>query len=392
MRKKRILLLVIIVLELFAGCTDAMEVNDLAIVAGIGLDRTEDGQILVSILIPVTRSAAFGGLLGGSSPQKESTILLSEKGEGIMNAVRKIEKKLSRKIFFSQNEAVFIGERLAREGVAEVIDFLYRHPESHLRTYMFFTTGQAADILKIRSVLERSIIEKFVKEENLEVGFNVNLKDFLNAMTEEGVEPAAAQVTFKPIEVNRELVDKNKTTGIEGAAVLYKYKLVGWINSEEARGALWLRNELKTGIITINNNDEIDSGKISMKILKAKTKLIPILNGKDVEMEVKIYTEENIYENSSKLDLSNPEIIHFVEKKTSEDIKKKIQLALEKTQKELKSDIFGFGTALYREYPEQWNDYYKKQWNEIFPTVKVRVTCDVRISEVGLQGKKLISE
>lgn len=392
MRKKGILLLIMIILQLFTGCTDAIEVNNLAIVVGIGLDRTQDDQILASILIPVTRSAAFGGLLGGSSPQKESTILISEKGESIMNAFRKIEKKLSRKIFFSQNEAVFIGERLAREGVQEVIDFLYRHPESHLRTYMFFTTGQAADMLKIKSVLERSIIEKFVKEENLEVGFNINLKDFLNAMTEEGVEPAAAQVTFKPIEVNKELKDINKTTGIEGAAVLNKYKLVGWIDSEEARGALWLRNELKTGIITIDNSDENDSGKISMKILKAKTKLIPVIHDRDVEMEVKIYTEERIYENSSKLDLSSAETIHFVEKKTSEYIEKKIRLALEKTQKELKSDIFGFGTALYREYPDKWNTYYREQWNEIFPTVRVKVTCDVRISEVGLQGKKLVSE
>lgn len=61
-------------------------------------------------------------------------------------------------------------------------------------------------------------------------------------------------------------------------------------------------------------------------------------------------------------------------------------------QKQLKSDILGFGTAVYREYPKQWNNYYKKNWDEEFPKVKVKVTCDVRISEVGLQSKVLTSE
>ncbi|GAA3313375.1 hypothetical protein GCM10020331_003350 [Ectobacillus funiculus] len=31
-----------------------------------------------------------------------------------------------------------------------------------------------------------------------------------------------------------------------------KDKLVGWLNHQEGRGLLWLRNELKTSLITIN--------------------------------------------------------------------------------------------------------------------------------------------
>ncbi|KZL89058.1 Ger(x)C family spore germination protein [Clostridium magnum] len=388
-RRISILILIIITMQLFTGCTDVIEVNNIAIVAGVGLDKTDDGQIIFTLLIPVTRATGFGGLMaGGTSAEKESRISISEKGYGIMDAYREIEKKLSRKIFLSQNKAIFIGEKLAREGISEVIDFFYRHPESHLKASMFFVEGQASEMLSMKSLLERSIVEKFIKSEKLEVGMRTSLKDFLNMMTEEGVEPVGAKVKPKQLEVTK---DPKKASGIEGAAVFNKNKLIGWISGEETRGALWLRNEIKRGVVTTNISDEKKGGKLAVEIIKAKTKVKPILKGSEVEMEVKVYTEGSIYENSSNLDLSNSEEIHFVEGRVSEDIKEKIQLALEKTQKQLKSDILGFGTAVYREYPKEWNNYYKKNWDEEFPKVKVKVTCDVRIVDVGLQSKVLTS-
>ncbi|MBC2579447.1 Ger(x)C family spore germination protein [Clostridium sp. DJ247] len=391
MRKKSILLVIIIIMQLLTGCRDATEVTDIAIVEGIGFDKADNGEIILSLILPVTRSASFGGLLGGGggggATAAEATILISEKGYGIMDAYRKIEKKLSRKIFLSQVEGIFIGEKLAREGISDVIDFLFRHPEPHLRAYMFFTEEAATDILSLHSKLERSIIEKFVKEVKLEAGFRTNLKDFINMITEEGVEPVAAQVIVRPLVVDGE--SKSITSGIGGAAVLHKYKLVGWMTAEEARGALWLRNEIKRGVITTNVPDEKNSGKVGIDITKAKTEINPILNGDEVKMEVKVYVEGKIYENSSQLDLSDSEAVHFVEGKVSENIKKRIQLSLEKAQKQLKSDVYGFGTAVYRKYPQKWNNYYKERWDEEFPMVNVRIICDVRIPEIGLSGKNL---
>lgn len=390
MRKKGILLVIIIIMQLLTGCRDATEVTDIAIVSGIGFDKADDGKIIISLLLPVTRSANFGGLLGAGSTTKEATILISEKGHGIMDAYRKIERKLSRKIFLSQTEAIFIGEKLAREGISDVIEFLFRHPESNLRSYVFFTEGQASDTLGLHSKLERSIVEKFVKEEKLEAGFRTNLKDFINMITEEGTEPIAAQIKLRPLVVNGE--SKSITSGIEGAAVLHKDKLVGWMTAEEARGALWLRNEIKKGIITTNISDEKNGGKIGIEITKTKTEVNPVLNGDEMEMKVKFYIKGKIYENSSTLDLSNPEVIHFVERKASDSIRKRVKLSLEKAQKQLKSDVYGFGTAVYREYPQKWNNYHKERWDEEFPMVNVRIVCDVSISEIGLSGKNLTSD
>lgn len=387
MKKKSFLVIIIIIIQLITGCTsDSIEVSNIAIVSGIGLDKMEDGKILVSVLIPVTRSAGFGGLLSAGSARTESTTLVSEKGEGVMDAYRRIEKKLSRRLFFSQNGGIFIGENLARDGISDVIDFLYRNPESHLRSYVFFTKGLAAKLLSMESKLERSIIEKFVKEEELEAGFKVNFKDFLNMINEEGEEGIAAQVMITPLDVSGSF--DSITSGIDGAAVLYKYKLVGWLNSKESRGALWLRNEIQTGIIT-DIPDKKSNGVVGVKIVNANTKVNPILNGKQVEMEVKINIKGDIFENSSNLDLSNPETIHLIQGKVAEDINGTIQLALEKVQKHLKSDVFGFGTAVYRKHPKQWNNYYKGHWSEEFSKVKVKVICDVNIPNIGLQSKRL---
>lgn len=390
MTKKIISIIFIITLTLFTGCTDATEVSDIVIVAGVGLDRTDDGQILISLLLPVTRSANFGGLLTSGSGQKESTVLVSEKGKNIMEAYRKIEKKLSRKVFLSQNQAIFIGENLAREGISDIIDFFYRNPESHLSDYMFFSKGQATDILRMHSRLERSIVEKFIKGQKLETSLKINFKDFLNMITEEGIEPIAPQLIFVPVEVDSQ--STYMTVAIDGAAVLHKNKLVGWINAEEARGTLWLRDEVRMGVITTNIPDEKKGGRIGLEITKSKTKINPIINDNGVEMEVKIYAKGRINENSSKLDLTNPENMHFVERKVSESIKKRIELSLEKVQKQLKSDVYGFGTAVYRKYPKKWNSFYKERWDNEFPKVIVKITCEVSIPEIGLEGKVLIDD
>lgn len=386
MKKKRLLLIIIIIMQLTnTGCNfDITEVSDIAIISGMALDTTENDEIMLSVIIPVTRAANFGGLLSGGSPRQESTTLVSEKGYGIMDAYRKIEKKLSRKLFFSQTGAIFIGENLAKEGILNIMDFISRNSESHLGLYVFVTESPAVKILSMQSELERDIVEKFVKHQKTGDDFKTDFRQLVYMVTEEGQEGILPKISITPLDISGN--NTVKSSGITGAAVLHKYKMVGCLDEREARGALVLRNEVEPGMIAHVKDKK--GGVIGMKIINSETKVTPVIRENQLEMEVKIKAKGYVDENSADLDLSNADEVASLKQKLEEKFNETVNIALLKLQKDLESDAVGFGTAVYRKYPKQWNDYYSSRWDEEFTRLKVKVICNVEIPNVGLQGKR----
>jgi spore germination protein KC len=106
-------------------------------------------------------------------------------------------------------------------------------------------------------------------------------------------------------------------------------------------------------------------------------------------MEVDIRAEDDLYENSSKLDLSQPEVIKNIEKMLEEDVKERIRMTIEKAQK-LKADVFGFGSEVYRSHPKEWKKQFKERWDKEFPQLEVTVSADVKVVRTGLTSKSLM--
>ena len=62
-------------------------------------------------------------------------------------------------------------------------------------------------------------------------------------------------------------------------------------------------------------------------------------------------TEGNVLENETSLNLLNPKVNNILAREIEKDIEYRIKLALNKVQKEMKADIFGFGEAFHRKFP-----------------------------------------
>ncbi|MCD9022870.1 Ger(x)C family spore germination protein [Cohnella silvisoli] len=406
MRKKGIVLLIIVMTQILTGCWSRVEVNDLSIVTATALDKIEGGKIRLTLQIAVPRmlgqvgSGGGGGGGRGSGGEKKSTVTVSENGETVLDAFRRLQEKLPRKLFFSHSRIIIIGEQLARDGVSPVLDFFSRYREARLHSYILFTKGEASDILNIPPKWEKISSEEIREEEKSHIGVSIYLVDFLDMLLTDGVEPIAALVEPKSTEVKKKSdsesgqspPESEKSVVIAGAAVFRKDKLIGWMNGKEARGALWLRNELKQAVITVTIPEEMGNGKVSAKLLKGESKFKPILKNNKLIMKVEIRAQDDLYENSSKLDLNKPDAIKYVQKKLEEDIEKRIQIVLDKTQKQFKSDVFGFGTAVYRTYPKAWKKKFKDRWDQEFPELEVKIAAHVRVVRTGLTNKSITLE
>ncbi|MBT2735849.1 Ger(x)C family spore germination protein [Bacillus sp. ISL-7] len=382
MKAIRKLLIVGINVFLLTGCWNRIEVNDIAIVTAIGLDLVEDDMIRLTLQVAIpSKLGPSGGSNGGG--KERSTFVISEKGVTVSEAYRNLQLKLSRRVFFSQSRILLIGEALARKGVSNIIDFYKRFHQSRMNSFIMFTKGEASDVIKNIPNLESISAEETKELAKLSVGLKVYVRDFLNMLLTDGLEPYAPQYKLTSLEVDTKN-ESGKTQAINGAAVFKKDKLIGWMDETETRGILWLRNEIEGGVISIEVPKEKGGGNISFDIIRSKTKILPHLEHGQMKLTVNVTSELSAIENSSKLVLFNPKVIEETQKNIEKEIKARIQLVVNGAQKDFQSDIFGFGHAVYREYPKAWNTFYKKNWNQEFSQVDVSIHSKVFIRRIGL--------
>ncbi|NOU86435.1 Ger(x)C family spore germination protein [Paenibacillus sp. LMG 31460] len=398
MRVRILLVLILLMMPVLSGCWSRIEVNDLAFVTAAGIDKMEDGKIRLALQVAIPRmlgAAGQGGFGGEKGIGTKAVWVVSEKGETILDAYRRLQEKLPRRIFFSHSGIIIIGEQLARDGVSPILDFFIRQREARMRSYILFTKGEAVKILKFVPKLEKVPSEIMREEVKQHIGLRINLKDFAHMLVTDGVEPVAAEMelvssNLTNAEDSKGLSPSNLETNLslKGSAIFKKDKLIGWMNDMETRGILWLRKEMKMGVVTVNIPKE--NGKISVLILNAETQITPIFKDGELSMEVKVRAENELYENNSKLDVGDPKVIHLVENALEADLIQRIQLVLDMAQNKFKSDIFGFGIAVERRYPKEWKNKFKEQWEEEFPNLKVNIKADVTVNRTGLTNKPLI--
>jgi len=384
MRKRGVLIINYILIVLLTGCWSRIEVNDLSIVMATAIDKMNNGKYRVSVQVAIPKQLGPVGA-GGSGGGNVTTVLISETGESVMDAIQRLQVKLPRRIFFSHNRNLIIGERAARDGIFPILDFVSRVREARMRSFILFTKGEAAPLLKLPPSMERYTSETIREEEKLGMGVRIRIKDFIDMLTTEGISPLGAQVAILPEE--KEEKNSKQTPAIVGTAVFHGDKLAGWMNDQDTKGVLWIRNEIEKANLTVTVPKEKGGGKISVQLMKGQSKVKPILEQRKVKMKVNINAEVELFENGSKLDLGNPKELQYVQTLLEKDVKKKCQLALDKGQKQLHSDIFGFGNALYRTYPKVWKELYKIQWMQEFPNLEVSIHPHVSIVRTGLSIK-----
>ena len=382
MKRIRMPLILVMTMMLLTGCWNRVEVNDIAIVTAIGLDLTEDERVRLSLQVAnPTKLGPTGGSAGGSNGK--STFVISETGVTVSEAYRQLQGKLPRRIFFSQSRVLLIGEDLAKKGVSSIIDFHTRYHEPRINSFIMFTKGEASELLNSMPNLESVSAEETKELAKLSVGVTTYVMDFLNMLLTDGIEPFGPQFTSTSLEVNNKYKSK-EAQATRGTAVFKKDKLVGWMNEVETRGILWLRNKMETGVITINIPEEKGGGNVSFDIIRTETKSVPKLKPGEINFTVNVTAEVSVMENDSNIKLEDPKIIEGLQKNIENEIKDRIQLVIEKAQQEYQSDIFGFGQAVYKKYPKEWNTNYKKNWEQEFSQLEVTIKPNVFVRRIGL--------
>ncbi len=369
-------------LLLLGGCWDRVELNDLALITALAFDEAENHQVRATVQFVLPQNLAGGGTSGGGAtgggPAKR-TATRSQTGIDITDAISKLQREISREMFWGQCRIFIFSESVARAGIQKHLDFLIRFPESRERAYIFVSQGEAAPMLELSPLLENSSAQVLRKLADLQIGIRVTLQQL--SLMINGDSRAAVVPMIHILPQTKSPEPFQTIPFLMGSAVFQKDKMVGVISERTTRGVMWLRNEIRE--YTVVFASEGSEGRVSLKPVKASVKLIPKIEGSTWKMTVRVNTEGDIIQNETLLDPMNPRLLAVMKREFEADVRKRIESAVYEVQRKHKTDIFEFAKVFHRKYPGQW-EKMKDRWEVQFPKVQVYTEVEARIPRPGL--------
>jgi len=366
-----------------SGCWDSTEVNDLAIITAVGIDRTEDQQLELTVkiyLISPSDIEGSNGMTGSGDTGSGQSVIRSVKGTSIADAASRLQQVLTRKVFWGQAEVFMFGADMARHGLDEVMDFLTRQPTIRERANVFISETSAKEVLALNPPIERSVSDALREMVNLQTWSGTSLMKLSQMMS--GKSRAAIVPTVDIIEADYE----TPFPYISGIAIVKNGAMIDQIREEDTLGIMWLRD-----IIKPRKTITLEPGKhqyISVQLIRGHTSLIPSIEDDRWKITVRSESLVKIIENTTDRDYSIPDHLDQLEAELADHINRNINQAIDLAQQKWKADIYQFADVFHRAYPKIWARQ-KDRWEELFPKVEVKLETNVIIRRPGMTGKNI---
>jgi len=374
----------ILTLLLFqTGCWNAREINDLAFVMGIALDDAGDGRVKVTV--QMAKPSTYSKSPAGGGGKEKPYWIASSTGKTFFEAIRDLATFSSRRIFWSHNKIIIIGEKMARRDISEILDFFSRNPELRLRTWIAVAPGDAGELLEKGPGMEEVLSASLEKVIDQRVwpgkGYGIMLKDFLEDYLSPATYPVAGRiaVTRGPSQL---------TTRLAGAAVFDEKKMAGWLTEQETRGLLWLKNKMSSAVMVVPC--PLDGRPLSIEISEGKVEYRSKLNGRQAQITVMAEAMGNLSEQACATDFNQPDNLHKLEDALASAVTADIQAAVKAAQQDLGLDFPGFNHEFHDRHKREWRQVVA-QWPQLFKEMQVSVRAEAAIPRVALFARSLKS-
>ena len=374
---------IVLILMLFSltGCWNYRELNQLAIATGFAVDLI-DNEYEVTILISNSQKKG-----SNESEDSASAAVYRGKGKTIFEAIKDCSLSISKQIYVSHIEVLILSEEVAKTKTSEVVDFLFRYPQTRNEFLMVIAQDcKAGDVFDVTTPLETFPSQNISK--NLEMTdklqgytYTVTFNEFVKQIIEEGKNPVLPTISIVGdiIEGNKdeniEQIEPNTYLKLGMLGAFNGFNLINISNKDQSKGINLINDKIITTLITTEYND----GYIVVELNESKTKKsVEIIDNKP-KIKIEIKSSGSITEITSDAKVDKEEVIEEIKKNSEEEIKR---LVLEGVNysKEIKSDIFDFGNLIYKKDYKLW-DEIKDKWDEELlgeTIVEIEVKLDLK--------------
>lgn len=394
MKKKKLKIryfIVLISIFLLSGCWNYRELNNMSIAGSIGIDYDSENN-LYDVSVQVFKAKKSGSDTSGSSGDTSPVVLYSEKGKTVHEALRNAVKEIPKKLYIGHLDLIVFGSELAKKHFFQGLDFLFRDVESRKDFNIVLAKDETAkDVLKVLTPLEtnpsRSMMQTLVANStNKGTTPAVSFDEALSYMYNDGVELSLPTVEIVgPKKKSDETdsiskIDPETALVFNSVAVFKKNKLIGYLNEDDSLGFSIITGKVGSSVISFPCDS--NGNYASLEIIKMKSGAKVVHEENQIKSTISIDTRASLSEINCPIDLTDSKEYSKVEAMANKRIEQIVEHSLNTIQKDLKSDVFGFGDQLFRTDYSYWKQI-KGDWEELFPEVETSIKSKVSLFTKG---------
>lgn len=379
----------ILIVFLLSGCWDDISIENRGLIVGMAIDLAEDegedeNQLTVTAQFAVPSGLGTPGQSGGGGGNPYMNI--SENGKSIDSITQKIANKTNKIPFFEHLKVIVISEELASTPglLANVLDIFMRNRDTDRGIDVIISKDKAKDILEIEPENEMLPVMYIVRL------LEKNLKD-TNVMKNMKLGDMHEHFLGKSSFILSEVESKEKLLEQTGG-VVYKG------NEEKINGKLDLTEMFGFNLVTENNvrgpvEVEVEGGITTYAIKEADNKVdIDATNLEKIKITVTIKLEGELQETFGGLVLDDIESNIKLEEKVVEKTEEIVRKTINKAQKDLETDVFGFLNDIKKSDYKTWKKI-KDDWEEgenyfINSEITINVKAEVRAHGIADESNK----
>ncbi|SDE79771.1 spore germination protein KC [Fontibacillus panacisegetis] len=380
------------------ACWDNRELNELGIVSGSAYDR-EDGQWVTTYqIINPSATSSQGGGGGGQGGPSPPFLTFTERGSTIMEAVARSNLTSTRQLYFAHSRITVINEKVAREGIAQLLDLFLRKPDASETVNVFLSERRAGDILNQLMQITKNQgtgIQLMIQQESELTSYYQGIKMFELSMALSSESHCAAIPEIKL--TNREIINKIQEAestdlptriALGRLGILKKDRFIGWMSDREAFGLSFMTDKINSAIIPFTSdpehNEKLDA---SANLMDSKTIVRPVWEGDHFVMDIDVKGNAMLLELKGKADLSKPAEVSKFERNIEQNILEYINRSW-RTVKKLGADVTMFAPLIHRAFPKRWEHIEKEgNWDTVFQEIEIRPRVSISIDRFGLSSK-----
>ena len=370
--KKIKLILITIFCFMLSGCWNYHELNDLSITTGLSFDM-KDKSYMVSYITVIPGKDE-------SNSNTKTTKIYEGKGDSVSSAYNNLNNTNPKLPYMGHLDIVVISETLAQNGIIDVIDFLMRIPESRKQFYIALSKDtSASSILEVLAPLESFTsdnISKNIISNNINYStiFIEQYSNFVSNLLETGINPVLSGIEIENSNLANASKIKTNTIGI-----FKQDRLLGWANEREANGIKILNNNIDSILL----ESTCDGKKISSTLNNIKTDTKITFNDKLPKVNISIYADGLITQIDCSKNLDDRSILDELELQFEDELKKLIDDSILLVQEEYKTDIFGYGNYIYKNYYKKWLQI-QDSWDDIvFQKLDIQISTNIKLESRG---------
>jgi spore germination protein KC len=366
---------------LLAGCWDYQELENRAIIVGLGIDELPpirlDGkemrmyQIVVQVVEPTAGGGEIGAGLGAKSTEQQGYTNFVIQSPSIAEGIERIVTRSDHMPNLSHLQLIGLGENVSRKGINDLYDFITRFPQMRRQTEMVVVTGPIVPFFTTPSVSEPTPA--------------LHMADMVDAVQKTLFMPETNLGTVsKSVRANtpflllKAALDGKKIV-IDQAAVFEKFKMTGTISKNEMQWLSILHDEIERGFLHFPCSGGKRAG---VQILAGKSKVKPVKRNGHPHIAFEVSLDSELVEyHCLGASFDKPDQIKQTERLFSRVLKERLLKTIEQLRSKYHSDLFRLTTRL-KNHPELYKEIRERP-KEFFQRMTVSVNVKVKIRHMG---------